>query len=145
MKISTRGRYGMRAMVDLAIYNGEGPVLLKDIAKRQQLSERYLEQLVLSLKAAGLVKSIRGAHGGFILAKAPNKIRLGEIFQVLEGPLGLVECVDDPASCSRVNSCVTRDVWQELKDSIVSILDSKTLQDLVEQQDKKDKKLMYYI
>jgi Rrf2 family transcriptional regulator, cysteine metabolism repressor len=145
MKISTKGRYGMRAMVDLAIHNGETPVLLKDIAKRQQLSERYLEQLVLSLKAAGLVKSIRGAHGGFMLAKAPGEIRLSEIFQVLEGPLGLVECVDDPASCSRVDSCVTRDIWQELKDGIVSILDSKTLQDLAEQQDKKDKKQMYYI
>jgi Rrf2 family cysteine metabolism transcriptional repressor len=132
-------------MVDLAIHNGESPVLLRDIAKRQQLSERYLEQLVLSLKAAGLVKSIRGAHGGFMLAKAPEEIRLSEIFQVLEGPLGLVECVDDPASCSRVDSCVTRDIWQELKDGIASILDSKTLQDLAEQQDIKDKKLMYYI
>ena len=80
-----------------------------------------------------------------MLAKAPEEIRLSEIFQVLEGPLGLVECVDDPASCSRVDSCVTRDIWQELKDGIVSILDSKTLQDLAEQQDKKDKKQMYYI
>ena len=145
MKISTKGRYGMRAMVDLAIHNGEGPVLLKDIAKRQQLSERYLEQLVLSLKAAGLVRSIRGAHGGFMLAKAPNEINLSQIFQVLEGPLGLVECVDDPTSCSRVDFCVTRDVWQELKDGIISILDSKTLQDLAEQQTLKEKKAMYYI
>jgi len=145
MKISTKGRYGMRAMVDLAIHYGEGPVLLKDIAKRQQLSERYLEQLVLTLKAAGLVKSIRGARGGFMLNKAPSEINLSQIFQVLEGPLGLVECVDDPASCSRIDSCVTRDVWQELKDGIISILDSKTLQDLAEQQTLKEKKAMYYI
>jgi Rrf2 family protein len=145
MKISTKGRYGMRAMVDLAIHNGEGPILLKDIARRQQLSERYLEQLILTLKAAGLVKSIRGAHGGFLLAKPPSEIRLGEIFQTLEGPLGLVECVDDPMSCSRASSCGTRDVWQELKEGIVSILDSKTLLDLTDQQSKKDKKLMYYI
>ena len=145
MKISTKGRYGMRAMVDLAIHNGEGPILLKDIARRQQLSERYLEQLILTLKSAGLVRSTRGARGGFELAKAPNEIKLGKVFQALEGPLGLVECVDDPMSCSRVNSCVTRDIWQELKEGITSILDSKTLKDLVDQQGKKDKKLMYYI
>jgi Rrf2 family protein len=145
MKISTKGRYGMRAMVDLAMHNGGGPILLRDIAKRQQISERYLEQLALTLKSAGLVKTTRGSRGGFEMAKAPNEIKLSEIFQVLEGSLGLVDCVDDPQSCSRIDSCVTRDVWQELKDGIVSILDSKTLQDLVEQQDKKDRKLMYYI
>ena len=145
MRLSTKGRYGTRFMLDLAIHYGEGPILLKDMAKRQQLSKRYLEQLVLSLKAAGLVRSIRGAHGGFLLAKHPNDIKLSEIFQALEGPFGLVECVDNPMSCSRVDFCVTRDIWQELKDGIVSILNSKTLQYLVEQQSKKDKKLMYYI
>ena len=80
-----------------------------------------------------------------MLAKAPNEINLGQIFQVLEGALGLVECVDDPTSCSRVDSCVTRDVWQELKDGITSILNSKTLQDLAEQQTQKEEKAMYYI
>ncbi|MFC1979130.1 RrF2 family transcriptional regulator [Chloroflexota bacterium] len=145
MKISTKGRYGMRAMVDLAVHSGEGPILLKDIAKRQRLSERYLEQLALSLKAAGLVKSIRGARGGFMLTKAPNEINLSEIFQVLEGSLGLVDCVDDPKSCSRVDCCVTHDIWQELKDGIVTILNSKTLQDLADQQAQKENKAMYYI
>jgi len=145
MKISTKGRYGMRAMTDLAIHYGEGQILLKDIAKRQQLSERYLEQLILSLKSAGMVKSTRGAHGGFKLAKPPSEIKLIEIFQTLEGPLGLVECVEDPMSCSRVDSCVTRDIWLEMKEGLVSILDSKTLQDLAEQQTQKEKKTMYYI
>jgi Rrf2 family transcriptional regulator, cysteine metabolism repressor len=145
MKISTKGRYGMRAMVDLATHYGKGHILLKDIAKRQQLSERYLEQLVLTLKAAGLVNSTRGAHGGFTLAKHPSEINLSEIFQALEGPLGLVECVDDPTACGRIDSCVTRDVWQELKDSITSVLASKTLRDLVEKQALNEKKSMYYI
>jgi Rrf2 family protein len=145
MRISTKGRYGMRAMVDLAIHYGEGQILLKDIAKRQQLSERYLEQLILTLKSAGMVKSTRGAHGGFKLAKPPNEIKLSEIFQTLEGPLGLVECVEDPMSCSRVDSCVTRDIWLEMKEGLVSILDSKTLQYLAEQQTQKEKKTMYYI
>ena len=145
MRISTKGRYGMKAMVDLAIHYGKGQILLRDIAKRQQLSERYLEQLILSLKSAGMVKSTRGAHGGFMLAKPPNEIKLSEIFQTLEGSLGLVECVDDPTSCRKIDSCVTRDVWLELKEGLVTILGSKTLQDLAEKQAQKEEKAMYYI
>jgi len=147
MKLSTKGRYGTRAMLDLAIHYGEGPILLKDIAKRQQISERYLEQLVLSLKAGGLLKSVRGAKGGFILAKAPSEIKLIDIVQTLEGTICPVACVDDPNSCSRVDQCVTRDIWGELGQAITQVLDSKTLSDLTRQQKEKDQrhKIMYYI
>lgn len=145
MKISTKGRYGMRAMIDLAAHEGNGPILLRDIAGRQQISERYLEQLILMLKSAGLVKSTRGARGGFALARAANEIRLSEVLRALEGSLVLVECVDDPKTCSRVDSCVTRDVWQEITDAILSILDSKSLKDMVDLQCNKEKEPMYYI
>ena len=147
MKLSTKGRYGTRAMLDLAIHYGEGPILLKDIAKRQQISERYLEQLALSLKAGGLLKSVRGAKGGFILAKPPVEIKLINIVQTLEGIICPVACVDDPDSCSRVDQCATRDIWGELGQAIIQVLDSKTLSDLVSQQKEKDQthKAMYYI
>jgi len=147
MKLSTKGRYGTRAMLDLAMHYGEGPILLKDIAKRQQLSERYLEQLVLSLKAGGLLKSVRGAKGGFTLAKPPSQIKLVDIIQTLEGTICPVACVDDPDSCSRVDQCVTRDIWGQVGRAITQVLTSKTLSDLVTQQKEKNKtqKAMYYI
>ena len=139
MKLSTRGRYGARAMLDLAIYHGEGPILLKDIARRQHISERYLEHLVTSLKAAGLVSSKRGAHGGFALAKSPSEIRLCEVIQTVEGSIAPVECVDDPEVCPRAGLCVTRDVWIEMKKAMSRVLESITLQDLVQHQRKKEK------
>jgi len=147
MKLSTKGRYGTRAMLDLALHYGEVPVHLKDIAARQQVSERYLEQLVLSLKAAGLLKSVRGAKGGFVLARPPAEIKLIDIIQTLEGSICPVACVDDPDFCSRVDMCVTRDIWGELGKAMTQILDSQTLQDLVERQKQKVKpqKEMYYI
>ncbi|TET17129.1 MAG: Rrf2 family transcriptional regulator [Dehalococcoidia bacterium] len=139
MKLSTKGQYGARAMVELALHYGEGPILLKDIAKRQQISERYLEHLILSLKVAGLVKSMRGARGGFSLAKPPSQIRLSEIIQIVEGSIAIVECVDDPNLCSRADLCVTRDIWAEMKKAINGVLESTTLQDLVERQREKQK------
>jgi len=125
--------------VELALHYGEGPILLKDIAKRQQISERYLEHLILSLKVAGLVKSMRGARGGFSLAKPPSQIRLSEIIQIVEGSIAIVECVDDPNLCSRADLCVTRDIWAEMKKAINGVLESTTLQDLVERQREKQK------
>ena len=147
MKLSTKGRYGTRAMLDLALHYGEGPIQLKDVAARQQISERYLEQLVLSLKAGGLLKSVRGAKGGFILARPPSEIKLIEIIQTLEGSICPVACVDDPNLCSRVDTCVTRDIWGEMGKAMTQILESQTLQDLVERQKQKVKpqKEMYYI
>jgi Rrf2 family cysteine metabolism transcriptional repressor len=137
MKLSTRGRYGLRALLDLAVHRGEGLVLLKDIARRQEVSLPYLEHLIAPLIAAGLVKSTRGARGGVLLLKPPADIRLSEVVQVLEGPIAPVDCVNNPALCHRSAFCVTRDIWVELKEAMSQVLDSTTLQDLVERQRQK--------
>jgi len=127
MKLSTKGRYGTRAMHNLALHYGQGPILLKDIARRQEISERYLEHVVIPLRAAGLVTSARGAHGGFALAKPPSEIRLSYIIQVVEGSIAPVDCVDDPRLCSRADFCVARDVWAELEKAMSGVLESTTL------------------
>ncbi|TKJ45443.1 Rrf2 family transcriptional regulator [Candidatus Aerophobetes bacterium Ae_b3a] len=137
MRLSTKGRYGARAMLDLALNSGKGPVLLRDIAKRQEVSEKYLEHSITTLRKAGLVRSIRGARGGYVLAKLPSQIRLSEIMEVLEGSMAPVECVDDPQVCQRAQLCVTRDIWAEMKEAIDNILESITLQDMVERQNRK--------
>ena len=138
MKLSTRGRYGMRAMLDLAQHYDEGLVLVKDVAARQDISERYLEHLFLSLKTAGLGRSVRGAHGGFTLNSLPDRIKLIDIIRVSEGPLALVECIVDAGACPRSSKCAARDVWSELQSAINEVLRSKTLQDLLECQQTKD-------
>lgn len=147
MKLSTKGRYATRAMLDLAINQGEGQVLLKDIAQRQEISLSYLEHLVTPLIAGGLIRSTRGARGGVSLARSPEKIKLSEIIQLLEGSLAPVECVNNPELCSRSELCVARDVWTELKKAMNGVLESTTLQDLVERQKVKGgpAKAMYYI
>ena len=137
MKLSTRGRYGVRMMMDLALHNGAGPILLKDIALRQDISEKYLWQLINPLKMAGLVNSLRGAHGGYILGKAPAAISLKEILQVLEGPLCLVDCVDNPSLCKRSPSCISRDIWGEASKNMLQALEETTLAVMVEKQQKK--------
>ena len=133
MKLSTRVRYGTRALLDIAQHRGDKPVLLRDIAKRQQVSRNYLEQILGQLKAAGLVRSIRGVRGGFVLTKPPSEIKLSEIFLALEGPISLVECVEDANICERVGTCATRKLWKELSALITDVLGSKTLQDLMEE------------
>lgn len=144
MRLSTKGRYGTRLMLELALNYGNGPLLLKDIGKRQEISEGYLEHLVSPLKAAGLVKSSRGAHGGYMLTKDPSEITLKEVVQVMEGSLSLVECVDNPDICHRISFCVTRDVWKELRDRIIDTLESLTLRDLVEKQKAKEENHIVY-
>ena len=134
MKLSTRGKYATRALLDLALHHNEEPVLLKDIARRQQISLSYLEHLITPLVAGGIVRSTRGTKGGFSLAKSSEKIRLNEVIQLLEGSLDPSECVTNPEVCSRSESCVTRDVWSELREAINGVLGSITLQDLVERQ-----------
>jgi Rrf2 family protein len=131
MKLSTRGRYGVRTLLDLALHQEEGLVLLKDVARRQEFSLQYLEHLIAPLIAAGLVKSTRGAGGGVSLVKPPAEITLGEAVQLLEGPIAPVDCVNDPELCHRSSFCVTRDVWIEMKEAMSRVLDSTTLQDLV--------------
>jgi Rrf2 family transcriptional regulator, cysteine metabolism repressor len=132
MKLSTRGRYGVRLMLDLALHHGNGPVLLKDISKRQGISQKYLWNLISALKTAGMVKSMRGAHGGFTLAKEPAEIVITEILRVLEGPLCLVDCVENPAVCERAPGCVARDIWCLASKSISQSLESVTLAKMVE-------------
>jgi Rrf2 family protein len=137
MKLSTRGRYGVRALLDLALHQGEGLILLKDIARRQEVSLPYLEHLITPLIAAGLVKSTRGARGGVLLFKPPSEIKLSEVVELLEGSIAPVDCVNDPKVCHRSAFCVTRDVWSELKEAMSQVLDSTTIQDLVERQKQK--------
>ena len=147
MKLSTKGRYGARVMVDLAFHYGQGYLLLKDIAKRQGISEKYLEHIITTLKVAGLVKSFRGAHGGYTLAKPPTQIKLAQIIKTLEGSTALVECVDDPECCPQAGLCVTRDVWTEIKRATDEILESISLEDLVKQgkRKKQDKNIIYNV
>jgi len=147
MKLSTRGRYATRALLDLALHRGGGPTLLKDIAQRQQISVRYLEHLITPLIAGGILRSTRGARGGVWLTKSPEEIRLSEVIQLVEGPLSVVECINNPEICSRSAFCVTRDVWDELKKVMNEVLESTTLQDLVERQKQKEQVVtaMYHI
>ena len=147
MKLSTRGRYATRALLDLALHQNEEPILLKDIAQRQEISLSYLEHLIAPLVAGGIIRSTRGAKGGISLAKSPEEIRLIEIIQLLEGSIAPVECVINPKVCSRSKSCVVRDVWSEVKRAINGVLESTTLQDLVERQKTKQQRRvdMYHI
>jgi len=147
MKLSTKGRYGARLMLDIALHHGEGPVLLKDVAEREEISEKYLGHLISPLKAVGLINSSRGAHGGYILAKAPKDITLEEVIRAVEGNLALVECITAPGICNRVSFCVTRDIWETMSEKMMEVLRSTTLQDMVNQQREKQKQqpLIYNI
>jgi len=135
MKISTRGRYGLRAMIDLATHGTDGtPIYLSDIAKRQRLSEKYLEHIFGALHKAGLVKALRGRKGGYLLTKQPDEITINEIITVLEGPCNLVDCVTDVKSCPKTDTCVTREVWSLLGNKIEEVLTGYTLAALAERQ-----------
>lgn len=140
MKISTKGRYALRLMLDLALHNTGEPVSLKDIAKRQNVSDKYLEQIISVLNKAGYVRSIRGAQGGYILKREPSEYTVGMILRLTEGSLAPVGCVDeDGARCEQEAGCVTYKVWQKLNDAINEVVDNITLEKLVEwQQEKSD-------
>jgi len=133
MNISTRGRYALRAMLDLALQAGDDPTMVKDISRRQEISDLYLEQLFSRLKIVGLVRSTRGPKGGFTLAKPPSQIRLSEIMQAMEGSTAPVACVDNARFCSRADFCITRRVWTEMKKVTDEVLESTTLKDLMKQ------------
>jgi len=147
MKLSTRGRYATRALLELALRPGDNPATLKDIAQRQQISIRYLEHLITPLVAAGIVRSMRGPKGGISLARSPQEIRLSEVIQLLEGSTAPVECLDNPGVCDRAATCVTRDVWGELRKAMDNVLGSTTIADLVERQKLKEQpqSMMYYL
>lgn len=133
MRLSTKGRYGVLAMVELALQYGHGPVSIKEIAEKQNFSDSYMEQLFSTLKNAELVKSIRGPRGGYVLARDPGDITVGEIIRALEGPIELADCIsgNDNFTCVKSPECVTRGLWKDINDSINNIIDHRSLQDLL--------------
>ncbi|MFZ5826278.1 MAG: RrF2 family transcriptional regulator [Bacillota bacterium] len=146
MKLSTKGKYGVKALFELAMHEGAGPLSLKAIAERQGLSEHYLEQLAAPLRKAGLITSIRGAQGGYVLSRGAEQITVGDVIRVLEGPVGFTDCATegepDP-SCAA--SCPVHGVWEKVTQQIVAVIDSITLQDLVDQARAEQQNLMYHI
>ena len=148
MKISTKGRYGLRALVDLSIYGKtRSPVLLSDIAKRQGISEKYLEQIASRLHKSGLVKAVRGRKGGYLVNKPESEIGLSDIMEILEGPICVVDCVAKPGLCEKSSVCSARDIWSVLSNKITETLAQYTLADLVNMQNEKTnaEAPMYYI
>ncbi|OHB66960.1 MAG: Rrf2 family transcriptional regulator [Planctomycetes bacterium RBG_13_62_9] len=131
MKLSTRTRYGMRAIIELAQHEGKRPLQLKAIAERQDISVKYLEQLMSLLRSAGFVRSVRGSKGGYILARPADEVTLGDVFRCLEGPVTTTECTEDEDYCKRSADCVAREVWVEVEAAIQNVLNSMTLADLV--------------
>jgi Rrf2 family protein len=133
-------------MLELGIHYGNGPVFLKDIAKNEAISEKYLSQIIIPLKSAGLVGSFRGSRGGYVLTRPPQEITLKDIVEVLEGGFELLGCLREASLCSRVSVCVTRDVWANLGETIARMLDSISLADLIKRyKEKKQKVFMYNI
>jgi Rrf2 family protein len=133
MKVSTRGEYGVRAMVALAHHYGDGPMSITEIARRSSIPPAYLEQLIAPLRRASLVESKRGARGGYVLAREPGAIRIGDVYRVMEGPVAPMDCVSEDAAdqtCPLIDGCETRPIWLKVRDSIVDALDSTTLADL---------------
>lgn len=124
-------------MLELALSYGKGPVLLKDISQSQEISLKYLGQLIIPLKIAGLIKASRGAHGGYFLSRPPKDIKLSEIIAAVEGPLSLVECVDNPGICNRSSSCITKDIWTEIGNKFLRTFESYTLRQIMERQKEK--------
>lgn len=138
MKLSTRAEYGLRAMFELARKHGQGPISLRIIAEEQDISENYLEQLIAALRKAGLVESIRGPQGGYMLAAPPENITVGDVVRVVEGPIAPMDCVSEgtQVDCGRAGFCASRVIWAKVRDSISEVLDSFTLGDMVQEAGK---------
>ena len=132
MKLSTRGQYATRAMLQLALNSGGLPLPIREIAVLEGISEQYLEQIFRDLKKAGLVESVRGAHGGYLLRYSNEKISVGDIIRAVEGPIAPVSCLASNEACGRSGQCVTRKVWSKLHDSMLNVLNETTLADMVE-------------
>lgn len=137
MIVSTRVRYGARALLDLALHQGDGAVPLSVMADEQQIPERYLGKIVQELRRHGLIRSVRGAGGGYRLSRSPARVSLLDVWQALEGPINPVDCVQNPDGCPRLEQCVTRDVWARLGERMAAVLRDVTLQNLVEQYARK--------
>ena len=131
MKISTKGRYGLRILIDLAMHDPGKPRMLRDIAESQQISEKYISRLVIDLRRAKLVRSVRGVNGGFHLAKRPDEITLLEVLETMEGPLSVVECVRSPEKCKRQTLCPARNIWTQLNEGIRELTRNITLDDIL--------------
>ena len=138
MKLSTRARYGARALVEVALVYPDSTVSIKGVAERQSISRKYLENIMANLRVAGLVTAVRGMHGGYALSRPPASITLKEVLDVLEGGGAPVDCVDHPDSCPMEDGCPTRETWVEMKESMERILEGTTIQDLVERKKRKD-------
>ena len=136
MKLSTKMRYGTRVMVDLAMGYPKRAVSVKELAKNQRLSIKYLEHIMASLKGSGLIKPERGVHGGYSLARDPNTIRLIELYRAFEGPFSLLDCIGNPNLCQMNEECPTRDTWIEMNEALEKILERTTIQDLLERKKK---------
>lgn len=132
MRLSTKGRYGTRAMIDIAVHSAQGPTLMKDIAARQDIAPKYLDHILSSLRKAGLLKNIRGRGGGYVLARPAANITLRQIIEAVEGPLSPVECLENPSLCIRSAVCPTRPVWMRLKQAMIEVLEATTLDMLTE-------------
>jgi len=138
MKLSTRGRYAARAMLELARHHGHGSLSIDRIAENQHISKRYLEHIFARLREAGIVSGTRGSRGGYALCRAPDTITIGEVVRAVEGPLGPVHCVDDPDSCPKVGHCATHNLWDEAARALNGPLDAHTVASLFESQEHLD-------
>ncbi len=149
MKLSTKGRYGLRAMVDLAVNSSGDHVSLYSIADRQDISENYLEQVFSILRKANLVKSVKGAQGGYILSDAPSKTKVGTILRALEGDLSVAyEDMEDPSlSHKSIQACIQKNIWDKMNESLNQVVDAITLEDLVNEYKKMNNEdiVMFYI
>ena len=134
MKVSTKGDYGVRALVELAHHYGEGPVQSAEIASKQEIPEPYLDQLLTSLRRAGFIRSVRGPQGGHALIREPRDVKLNEVMVALEGSLAALGCVDDPDACTKTGGCVQRDVWERVRDATIEILENVTIDDLAQKE-----------
>ena len=144
MKLSTRSRYGVRLMLALAQNYGKDPIYLKDVARQENISEKYLSVIIIPLRGIGLVTSVRGAYGGYNLAKEPSRITLKEIVDVLEGTCSLVDCVKNPASCPRSGTCASHDIWSEIEGKIADTLGGITLAKMIDMSREKAEKALTY-
>lgn len=134
MKVSTKGRYGLRVLLDVAMNQARGPVILRDISQRQGISEKYLWQVINPLKGAGLVNAARGARGGYTLAKSPSAISVLDVVTIMEGPVNVVDCVEKPSACARSSACVVRGAWSEIEQRLREVMAKITLAELMQKQ-----------
>ena len=143
MKLSTKSRYAARLMVNLAWNYEKGPVQLNEIARREDISEKYLSQIVITLRGAGLIQSVRGARGGYLLGKKPSEISLADIVEVMEGGLNIVDCIKETPRCGRSDSCITRYVWEKVSKAVRETLEDISLMELAGQIDNSDTPMFF--